>query len=239
MWSSIPGGYYTDDPNDFVAFQQYYQNQGGNMLWEEMSNHIESRPNFSIRLNEILVNSTQNYYNGSWVPEAESQVAYYSSRLSSQQENKGIERSNFLSENWKDVAFMANDLAQAYVKVGTTFKISAGYNLSNTTVRLPFGLTARMSTKAVGVVANSGKFIANAAPWVAAGGIAYGLLAERQFTAGDLYQSIVTGASVVPGWGLVVGGGALALEGTSYYFTGKSVSHIVNRQLNGGVIISW
>ena len=58
-------------------------------------------------------------------------------------------------------------------------------------------------------------------------------------TAGDVYQTFVTGASVVPGWGLVVGGGALAAEGASYYFTGRSVSDNINRQLNGGVIYSW
>lgn len=62
---------------------------------------------------------------------------------------------------------------------------------------------------------------------------------KQSLTAGNVYQILITSASVVPGWGLVVGGGAFVAEGASYYFTGRTVSDNINRQSNGGVIHSW
>lgn len=101
------------------------------------------------------------------------------------------------------------------------------------------GLATRTSTGALSAISRVGGLAAKAAPWVAAGSIGINIAVNKQVTAGDVYQSIVTAGSLVPGWGLVVGGGALLLEGGSYYFTGRSVSDNINSHLNGGVIYSW
>jgi len=149
--------------------------------------------------------------------------------------NKGGE-AGFLEANWKDMAFMANDLAQAYIGANTTLKASSGYRLAQTTVQLPLGLATRTSTRALSTISKVGGGIAKAAPWVAGGAIVVDVVSNKQINAGHVYQGVVTGLSFIPGAGLVVGGGALALEGISYYYTGKSVSDNINQGLNGGVI---
>jgi uncharacterized pyridoxamine 5'-phosphate oxidase family protein len=121
----------------------------------------------------------------------------------------------------------------------TTLAISEGYNLAKSTVFLPLGLATRTSTGALSALSKTGALLAKAAPWVAAGSIGINIAVNKQVTAGDVYQSIVTVASLAPGWGLIVGGGALLLEGGSYLLTGKSVSDNINSHLNGGVIYSW
>jgi RHS repeat-associated protein len=151
----------------------------------------------------------------------------------------GAQQSGFVGDNWKDIGFLANDLTQSFINRNTTLAISEGYNLAKSTVFLPLGLATRTSTGALSALSRTGGLLAKAAPWVAAGSIGINIAVNKQVTAGDVYQSIVTGASLIPGWGLIVGGGALALEGASYYFTGKSVSDNINSNLNGGVIYSW
>jgi len=151
----------------------------------------------------------------------------------------GAQQSNFVGDNWKDIGFLANDLTQSFINRNTTLAISEGYNLAKSTVFLPLGLATRTSTGALSALSKTGGLLAKAAPWVAAGSIGINIAVNKQVTAGDIYQSVVTGASLVPGWGLIIGGGALALEGASYYFTGKSVSDNINANLNGGVIYSW
>jgi hypothetical protein len=89
------------------------------------------------------------------------------------------------------------------------------------------------------MISKAGGAVATAAPYVAFASTGINVVGNQQITAGDAYQTLVTAASIVPGWGLVVGGGALAAEGVSYYFTGKSVADNINSNLNGGVIYSW
>ncbi|XHR97261.1 hypothetical protein ACFJIV_11760 [Mucilaginibacter sp. UC70_90] len=152
---------------------------------------------------------------------------------------KGGDQSSFVGDNWKDIGFLANDLTQSFINRNTTLAISEGYNLTKSTVFLPLGLAARTSTGALSAISRAGGLVTKAALWVAGGAIVINMAVHKQVTAGDVYQSIITGASLVPGWGLIVGGGALLLEGGSYYFTGKSVSDNINSHLNGGVIYSW
>ncbi|WP_367330320.1 DUF6443 domain-containing protein [Sphingobacterium multivorum] len=147
--------------------------------------------------------------------------------------------SSFIDNNWKDVAFLANDLIQSFVNRNTTLAISEGYSLAKATAFLPLGLHLRIGTKSLSFIAKTGGVAAKAAPVVAVAGVIVNVASNKQFTAGDLYQSVTTAASIVPGWGLVVGGGTLALEGISYYTTGRSVADNINLQFGGGVIYSW
>ncbi|MGN6439293.1 MAG: DUF6443 domain-containing protein [Agriterribacter sp.] len=176
-----------------------------------------------------------NYYNGeSW--QAPQQLENVTVSTSSQQENRDNE--GFWSNNWPDVAFMTNDLAQALAN-NSSIKVASRYRLPETTLQLPLGVTARASTKIIGTIAKVTKPIAKAAPWVAGGAIVYNVVSNKRITAGDIYQGIVTGLSVVPGWGLAVGGLALVAEGISYYYTGQSISDNINQSLDGGVIHKW
>lgn len=151
----------------------------------------------------------------------------------------GGSQPGFLEANWKDIAFMGNDLTQAYIGANTTLKTSSGYRLAQTTVQLPLGSATRTSTRALSTISKVGGGIAKAAPWFAGRAIVDDVVSNKQINAGNVYQGVVTGLSLIPGAGLVVGGGALALEGISYYYTGISVSDNINQSLNGGVIHNW
>jgi RHS repeat-associated protein len=151
--------------------------------------------------------------------------------------SESLTSGNFVSDNWKDIAFMVNDFAQAFK---STINTSVGYNLPKTTVFLPFGLATRVSTNIMKPLSSIGRGIAKVAPWVAGGAVVINVLSNKRITAGDVYQATVIGLSLIPGAGLVVGGLALAAEGISYYFTGKSVSDNINSSVgNGGEIVSW
>ncbi|PWG77954.1 hypothetical protein [Pararcticibacter amylolyticus] len=132
---------------------------------------------------------------------------------------------------------MANDFTQAYIGASTTLKASAGYRLAQTTVQLPLGLATRTSTRALSAISKVGGVLAEAAPWVAAGAIAVDIYQNRQLNVGHLYQATITGLSLIPGAGLIIGGGALLAEGISYYYTGRGIADNINSSLNGGVII--
>lgn len=80
---------------------------------------------------------------------------------------------------------------------------------------------------------------AKVAPWVAAAAITTNVIVNHQVTVGDLYMATVTGLSVIPGFGLIVGGTALLAEGISYGLTGQSISANINESLDGGVVIDW
>ncbi|MFT4092861.1 MAG: hypothetical protein QM640_04420, partial [Niabella sp.] len=172
--------------------------------------------------------------NGQWVT---SSVNYNGNGNWNGQSSRGSNGS-FWSNNWQDVAFLTNDFAQA-LKDGSSISIANRYNLPTTSVQLPLGLTTRVSTKVVNFVSKVGKPIAKAAPWVAGGAIVYNIINNHQITAGDVYQGIVTGLSIIPGWGLLIGGTALIAEGISYYTTGQSISDNINQSMNGGVIRQW
>ena len=74
---------------------------------------------------------------------------------------------------------------------------------------------------------------------LAGGAIVVDVIANDRLTAGNVYQAAITGLSLIPGGGLIVGGAALMAEGISRYFTGRSVSENINNSLNGGVILDW
>ncbi|MXV50373.1 hypothetical protein GS399_05260 [Pedobacter sp. HMF7647] len=152
--------------------------------------------------------------------------------------NGGPEGESFLSKNWKDMGFLAADLARNFVNKNTTYAISEGYNLARTTVFIG-SLTTRASTKLLGLVSKTATGAARIAPWVAGGTILIDAVANKQINAGQVYQAAITGLSIIPGAGLIVGGGALLLEGASYLYNGKSVSDNINLSLDGGVIYSW
>jgi len=133
---------------------------------------------------------------------------------------------------------MINDLAQA-ISNNSSLTIANRYNLPSTSVQLPFGLAPRASTKALNIISKVGAPVAKAAPWVAGGPVVMDVVSNRQITAGNVYHATVTGLSLIPGAGLIVGGTALGLEGLSYYFTGQSVSANINEYTNGGVIVQF
>jgi hypothetical protein len=81
--------------------------------------------------------------------------------------------------------------------------------------------------------------LAKAAPLIAGGAIVTDVFINKQITAGSLYMATITGLSLIPGAGLIVGGGALLAEGISYGITGQSVSDNINQRFNGGVVLSW
>lgn len=93
--------------------------------------------------------------------------------------------SGFWSNNWQDAAFLSNDLIQALVN-NSSIKVTSRYNLAKTTLQLPFGATARTSTRVLNAISKITSPIAKAAPWVAGGTIVYNVVNNNQITAGDL-----------------------------------------------------
>lgn len=110
MWVSTPNGYFSNDPNDFGPFFNYLQNSGSGTSMQGISQHIENSPRFSIGLATVDV-SRQGFYNGDWIPNAQDQVAYYSTRLPQTQKRKDASRASKIMST-------AGVLANAY----------AGYN---------------------------------------------------------------------------------------------------------------
>jgi len=145
----------------------------------------------------------------------------------------------FFKENWKDIAFTAIDMVGNFIDKNTTYAISEGYNLTRTTIFVG-SLVTTSSTKVLGGVSNVAKIAGKVAPWVGGASIVMDAVREKQINAGHVYQAVVTGLSLIPGAGLIIGGGALLLEGISYYYTGKSVSDNINSHMNNnGVIVDF
>jgi hypothetical protein len=146
-----------------------------------------------------------------------------------QQQNGGS--GNFFADNWQDVAFMANDLAQA---VGNNSSLNTALRMGRPTTMLyvPPGVSIPVSTKVMSTVSKVGTPIAKAAPWVAGFAIGTDIYNNQSISWGNVYQGTVLGLSLIPGAGLIVGGLSLIAEGVSYYYTGQSISDNINQRTN-------
>ncbi len=144
----------------------------------------------------------------------------------------------FWKNNWQDVAFMANDLAQAAAD-NSSLNAALRMGRPTTMLHLPPGITFPVSTNAINTISKIATPIAKYSPYVSFAATGVNMVQNSQITWGDAYNLIITRAAMVPGWGLLIGGGALLAEGISYGLTDRSVSDNINRGLNGGVIFKW
>lgn len=147
--------------------------------------------------------------------------------------------SQFIGDQWLDIAFLVNDAAQAIYE-SRTYATALAYKLQTIPIHLPLGLgVIRPPMSVLKPLSSIVNGAAKVAPFVAAAAITTNVLVNSQITWGDAYMTTVTGFSIIPGLGLIVGGGALIAEGVSYGFTGQSISANINERNNGGVIIGW